>query len=798
MKFNKKWILASAVSAALAACGGGGSSSGSNSGGAGSSIDGGVSKGIVIGGVVNAYGLRNGVFDESNPIAEPTETLEDGSYKLTINRGYEGPVLIKITADEGTLMRCDLAVCERESDGSAKTVFGGNYKPSPNFEMSALLPSAEEEVSASVTPLSSAAASLARKRIKAGADAAAAALSANAQIANRLGLTSSNLLTQPVLDITSPDAVNGATRETLDFNLKATAVVGAALDEGESLEDALEQFVGQYVEQGVAEREDSPSDSITFDEILGAAKILIDEIKKSENVQNPELAEAEGQINNRQNTAKTGSTEPTQGDVPEGVGSEGLQAVKEFVQQLRDVATAAILEEQQQGVDSFSGKVEQAATLVGEDQELVFGAAAATFSAISEAFDAVQNEEYDQETFIASNDIEVALSKEGERTIYSVKTTLKGAAVDITASDNSSITEESTRTESNPDEQVLRAEKVAIEEEMADEAEYSNTVTESETFDLVADLDISGSVTSEALTLSIGDDSSLSGTLSGTYSREETHTESTSGYSYQENDDDAFTLQNLAATIIGSLATNDIEVSENEIYEPVTFTGSIIIEIGEFDSEEIEDYYENSSFDENGYNYSFGWDEESKTILNDLNISLSGKLETESGDETSLSMSAMLDGFIENCKDKFDYQSDSQGTTESGEYSCELNEEEGYAEASISVAFGLSLSGIGEAIDLSASATRTGSETADFDITLNYAPGNSLVFSHSADFSEDDDKSAPVFTVRNQNDVVMTLTENDSGEIEGTINTGGDDFASIDEDAGAPVVTFADGTFETF
>jgi len=772
---DKKWILAAAITASLAACGGGGGGGSSSSG---ASVGGGVSKGIVIGGVVNAYGFDGGVLDKSSPVAEPTVTGDDGSYSLTINRGYSGPVLIEITAGDGTTMRCDLAVCERDSEGTPTVVFGDSYEPSSAFKMSALVPTASGEVSASVTPLTSAAAGLAQKRVLSGADPSAAALAANAQIANKFGLTSNDLLAQPVLDITNPEALSGASQEVLEYNLKAAAAVAAALDEGESVEDALAQFAGQYEEQGIADREDVNTPSVTIAEILAAAQGLLDKIDELEGVSNEAIGEARTEINTEKSTAETqGSTQPSQGEVPDDLGAEGLQAAKAFVNQLRNVATAAILDEQQQGIDSFSGKVEQAATLVGEDQELVFGATAAALAAIAEAFDVVQSGDEYSSPFMASNEVEVAIAEDGERTVYTVDTVLKGVEVTITASDNSSIEETYESSESDPEAEPMMAQIEA------------DSFTESETFDATADLAISGTASSPALTFTIGDGSLLKGTLVGEWTNEETWSEGEEGYSSSGEYTDDFTLSNLEAVIQGSLQADNAE-SE---FEAVTFSGEIVLGVEEYDYSESETYGDSDT----PAGYSGGWENNSTTTLNNFSLDLSGALATAGGDEVALTLSLLADGFVENCTDTGEYgYNPEDGYYDNYSYDCSVEESASdYASVSFSLAFNLDLAGIGEAARLSATASRTGLETADLDITLSYSPAQSLTFSHSADFS--DDAEAPVLTVTNQNDVVMTLTELEDGDISGDISVDGEAFATIDEDAGAPVVTFTDGTFES-
>ena len=44
----------------------------------------------------------------------------------------------------------------------------------------------------------------------------------------------------------------------------------------------------------------------------------------------------------------------------------------------------------------------------------------------------------------------------------------------------------------------------------------------------------------------------------------------------------------------------------------------------------------------------------------------------------------------------------------------------------------------------------------------------------------------------------MTLTEDADGQLSGTIEQDGVKYADIDEDAGAPVITYTDGEFESF
>ena len=795
---NKNWILASAITATLAACGGGGSSSGGGNSSPGT-VSGGASKGIVIGGVVNAYAIADdGSVDKSSSVAEPATTADDGSYSLTLNRNYQGgALLIEITAEDGTTMRCDLAVCQRDSQGTPTVSFGDDYPLAADFSMQAMLPSASGTVSASITPLTSAAAALGLQKVAAGARAGDAAIAANAQVANKLGLASSDLLSQPIVDITNAESLNAAGKEALEYNVKAAAAIAAALADGR-IEDALTAFANQYKSTGMADKEDGDP-SVSVEELLEAAQELMDKVAAVDGADNEDIDALATEIDVEEGDAETnGSTTPSQGDVPDDVGSQGLQASKAFVKQLRNVGTAAFLEpegEDGEALTGFAKQVGMASDVLSTDASAVVEAAAMGLNAISYAFEAVQDAKADEEPLPESFEQEgvtVAIAQVEGGIRYSVDQTINGAAVVLTALDDSEIDEQSTEnSEFTPAEQE-QAGEMKTARAVAIEGPQNGTTetTESGTSEITADMQLSGSASTDTVTFTIAEGSLFEGSLVGEWSGSETDTQSANGYQYDGQYTDEFTVTNLRAIINGSLET----ALEGE--QTVTFSGGLELGVERFDSEYSEEWGDQSNWQEASGS---GYDNSQSTVMVDgFELTLSGSIANNDGDAFNASLALQADGIHEVCTDEYSYSySMDEPYQWDASYDCSLQESaEQYASAAIAVSFDIALDGVADFVKLTATGTRTGLEEADLDVELAYS-GNTLTIAHTADLSEDAPEGGSV-TVSNHNDVVMTLTEDADGELSGTIEQDGVKYADIDEDAGAPVITYTDGEFESF
>ena len=139
------------------------------------------------------------------------------------------------------------------------------------------------------------------------------------------------------------------------------------------------------------------------------------------------------------------------------------------------------------------------------------------------------------------------------------------------------------------------------------------------------------------MVFTIGEDSSLSGTIVGEWNSEENINEDGNGYSYEGEYTDEFTLTDLEATIQGSLQTVGQEIEPGNTTEPVTFSGEIVLAVGEYDYLEEETYADKANMD----GYSYGWDNTSTSKVNDFSLDLYGGIATKSGDELTLNLSLM-------------------------------------------------------------------------------------------------------------------------------------------------------------
>ncbi len=765
---KKNWILATAVASVLAACGGGSSSGGGSS--AASSVNGGASKGIIIGGVVNAYAIDDsGQVDKSQTLAEPTTTADDGSYSLTLNSNYSGGALwVEITTAEGTVMRCDLAVCQRDGNGAPTVSFGEDYPLASDFSLSAVLPEASGSVSASITPLTSTAAALALSKVASGARPADAAAAANAQVASRFGLASNDLTAQPIIDITSAAAVNGASKEQLDYNLKAAAAVAAALGDGETVEQALGQFVEQYKNAGVADYESTADDdAASIEEILQQAQVLLDKVKALDGVDNAAVEEADTELEAETAEARnSGSDQPSQGEVPDDVGSEGLRASKQFVAQLRDLASAGLMEDDS-GARAFGEQLEMAGEVLSADAETVVEGLARALNAISYAYEAYA---------------EAAEEGEPAPTSYS-----HGDGILVT------IAETAAGVQYSVEESVLVGEtSVAVDVVAADEvaSEFTETQTldgDTETTESAGSISgsftLNGSAASSTVRLAIAEDSGFSATLHGESTFENTEVESDSGYSDDEVSHEELTVNDLEISL-------GMTLSQLTGENPVSFEGLMTIDIEDFSSASDETYHDSYDRDE-GYDFSI--DQTTTSSLGGFEWLLSGRAFDQDGSELSASIALQADNFSMTCTDQ---RSSSSTSPYQAEGECELDEtEESYGAANVTVSFGLEIAGVADKIAVTASGTRSGLREAELDLELRYG-GKSLTLAHVADLSEEAAEGGSV-TVSNHNDVVMTLNEDADGELSGVIEQDGVQYAVIDEDAGAPMVTYSDGEFET-
>lgn len=769
----KKLLLPIAISA-LTACGGGGggsssSDSGSSGGGSSVAVSGTPSKGIILGGTVSAYLITaNG--EKGTQVGDAvTTSTTDGSYSLSLPSDYDGsPLLIEVTATDGTLMRCDLAVCD--STSTPQVVFGDDYSLPNTFVLTATIPgTTDSAVTVNVTPLTSLAANLALDKIAKGAAAADATLASNAQVMDLFGL-SGDLTSQAIVDITNPTAVNGASADALEYNLRAAAVAQASQGLAGELTAALNVLIQQMVESGIADTDGGTDDPsvVTLEEILEQAQALVNEIENKASDDGVELdndiTTVTSTISSEAASKANGSTTPTQGEVPADIGSEGLQASKAFVAQLRDLTNVA--SQTEASLTPFSDQLDLAGQAVSGDTKLVTDALGQAAAAIAYAFEAHQED--DTLTSFESDGVNVSISGN----TYTVDQ-------DISVDDASTVAVNLTAT-------------AALENGIDGDEVVTDTNTlyrEEETESGVAsvDLAIAGSASTSNVSLTVAEGSQLVATLEVDYARDDQWSQSGFEGSVRDN----FSLTDLDITLLAELA----QQQTNEVIDPVTFAGSISLKIDFLDSQYADNIAE--GYTDTSYDYADDYTESIQ--IDGLELTLSGTF-ANSSTELTASASLAADNYLENCSGFYNesYIFSTGYFENSWDDQCQIDEtEQDFATVSLTVTFSADLQGINDDVTVVANATRTGLEAASVTIDLSYG-GSSLDFAFEGELENTDSST---ITVTNHNNVVLTLTEtyDDLGgsELSGNIQQDNEKFADVDEDAGVPVITYIDGTFET-
>ena len=762
-KFHKL-VLPLAISAALVACG----SDSKGSSAAPTTVAGASSKGIVIGGIVNAFPITNtGTVDKEISLAEPATTAEDGSYSLTLNGNYVPgtAIYVEITAVDGTLMRCGLAKCGEKD-------FGDTYTLASNFAMSAALPKANSgSVAVNITPLTDIAAKLTLDKIAAGGSSVSpsdAALGSNAQVANLLGLDYV-LIDQAIVDSTNADAVNNASESAQAYNLKSAAAIAAVLKENSTLsvEEALANFAQQFRDSGIAGKEDTTPNPnlVSLEELLEEALILLDKVKSVPGVKaSPAITGSSTKLTTAKNNAQqNGSTTPSQGKVPDDIGSEGLRASKLFVEQVRNLGSATLISTKQQ---AFASEVNLASQAISADSDVVAEGLGMGLYAIGNAYQQYQDTaDAEKPSSIEINGITVAISKSGDTVTLAVKQAITVDETEITLDLNVS-------------------NGIVITEEYAKTTE-DNIATHSNSGSATGLLSVSGSAASTKVSITIAE-----GTFSGslTYDNVNKDLDNEVPGTYEDEWDDEFSVTNIDAKLRITLAQL---TGENKI----SFTGSMGLKLGELTSTE-DGSYTNNYTDGTYTNH----EHHIETLsFNDFEVSLAGEFSDTAGNAIKASLTANIDNFKGACEQDANYGYYNYSYSYS--YECDVDETAtSYAMASLSIIFELNIDGIDDDVKVEFNASRNGLKTGEASLNLNYQNGKQLNLAYQGGFdgSSGDYDGKHSVTLSNHNGVSMALTEADDKEsITGNIKHGGASFATVSDSSGAVIIRYSDGSFET-
>lgn len=793
MKGFSKLPLALAVTSAvlLSGClgGGGGGSSSSGSPATTTTVEGTAAKGIVLGGLVKAY-----EFGTDNLLSETTTSEVDGSYELPLPDNYKGtPILLVVSAADGTLMRCDLLICK--DDGETVIAFGDDYPLSAGFELRAVVPgTTASTLQANVTALTTVAAALAQERSTSAVDANDVVLAANAQVANRFGLVG-DLTAMKVADITNPETLDVSAAERR-YNVMSAAVAGTVManEAGMTPESALNAFVSQFGWEGIADTDPTDSTSLTLESILAQAAKLADAAG---------LPDAKADfLADAAKAATSGSTAPSQGEVPPDVGSEGLIATKQFVQQVRDLTNTAALEENLQG---FADEVEMVSELSGDDLKASLSATGMALRAIAEAEEARQNGVTETQFDFDG----VVVNRSGK--LYTVKQVLAVNGLDIDVDINADVTYVNN---------IVNKDEIEAEDEWSEgggtwqpvfptsysAASYSvdpETGSYSSKGDVEIRIAVSGTAASADARVTIAEGSLIDaeGSIDVTGTWSDKWVEYTTGgydngyeYIYEDTEDGTLLLSKLDTRLIVKLE----QLATASVADPMSFTGKLDLNISNFGlTRSISDVSSGSS--------SYSWEDhhyfyeslDRDQIDSEIGVELEGLSLTVSGEfknnRNSLLASASLQGdninLSQTCYESEDFVYNTDGYYWSYDADCTIGENAS-GNLKLAVNFDLNLVGMSDPINVAVNARNQGMDSVIGDARLTYG-GQSLHLDY---------QGGDKVTVKNHNDVVLTLEEKQTSNgdvLTGNIQWKGKEYATVDMELGAPTIRYSDGWNET-
>lgn len=774
-----KLPLALAVASAvfLSGClgGGGGGSSSSGSPATTTTVEGTAAKGIVLGGVVKAY-----EFGSDTVVAETTTSLIDGTYKLPLPTTYKGgPLLIVVSANGDTKMRCDLVVCGEDAAGNVIS-FGADYAVADNFTLQAAIPgTTNSELEVNVTPLTSVAVDLAQERALRGIDAREAVSGANNQIALSFEIAG-DLTALPVVDLTNLDSVAAAGTDSF----RAVAAVQAMQQSGLTPEAALSELSKEVIrtDGNIAAAADPAKPGVlSLESVYKQALVLVEEIEaKAEKEQvdlGDSLSGAKTALKSAEKKASTGSTEPKPVE-PKDPGSEGLQATKQFVQQLRDLTNTATLEENLQG---FAEEVEMVSQVAGPDLKASLSAMGMALRAIAEAEEARQNGVTDTRFDFDG----VVVNRTGK--VYDVKQTLVVNGLDINVDIKADVTYENdiVDTESDPvawdGRGVVNGEyttkgNVKVEIAVAGTAASTGArviVEQGSFIDAKGSIDVTGEwedkwITSENDSFDYADE-----------------------WGYADREQGTVLLSNIDTALIVKLE----QLTTSSVPDPMTFTGKLNLDVDNFGltwaNSEVnagEHYYwhETGSYEghnQNAYDSVLGFE------FSELGLTVSGEF-SNSGSSLYAAASLQVDdaAFLETCYSRDDYEYGNAGDSWHYDDDCLLGENT-MGNGHLALNFDLDLVGMNDPISVAVNARNQGLDAVIGDARLIY-DGQSLQLDYAG---------ANSITVKNHHDVLLTLKEVQvSGDevLTGDIQWKGKKYATVDMELGAPRIRYPDGTFE--
>ncbi len=764
----------------LAACGGSSDSSPPTQEANAVSISGKAAKGLIIGGVVTAYPIIDGVVDFEAALGTAI-TDESGAYTIDIADHDGGPVIVRVApAEDGsTSMRCDLSDC---GDGVA---FGDDVDiTDAAFTLDAVVDTADDEtISVNITVLTDTAAEVTIDALDSASDTSAGAVAqlisdSNSSVANRFGIVG-DIAELPIVDLTNPVDVAAADQDAIEYSLLSAAIVEAVISNNAelSIEEAVQSFAADFVENGgVADTEEGSTATVTLTEILTEAASIIEAIEQADESGELDLGSLETEIEANANAAEQGSTEPSDGVPDEGSVSE-LAAVKTMVQEMRNLGTGVLLD----NTEAFGDELDLAAETFDADAGYVVEAMGLASGAIALAWEAYSDDDtltsyIDDDSgitvSIASGDNGTTLTVDSDVTVES-DDGVSGVvvAVDLTGTDANS----------------------EINTVEADPVENSDgSVTEDFDADATVSLSLLGTSESDTVLLTITE-----GTVSVELVVDAADTNGVpgTGSDGERLDTEPDTLDVTVAALDFDLEIT-LEENADSVSNPITFTGGFEFSLTALDVDIEESSTRVYAADTDAFlGYIETWDE--SVSVGEVSFGVSGEFSSAAGQSVSASLAVNADG----TGVTFVCTGEEENLFAIGSYSssdvCTDETENAYVDIDFALVLSLDVAGVANDISVTLSGDRTGLEDGVLSVDISYG---AVMFDVDYD-SQDSTENTETITIENQSGIVVTLVETDvDGEtnISGTIVLNGTEYATISDELGFLAVSYSDGSNTSF
>jgi|GEM_PF-3430618 len=700
-------------------------------------ISGTAAKGLVAGGVVNAYSIVNGL--RSSVVTSSTVTNASGEYDVVFEAGSpDTPYIFEIVVGENTTMKCDIP---GGCDGGAQ--FGEVFDiTDSSFMLSTFVADATvEDSNGNVVATQTANANVFThittqsivEELAVGQSTSsiqATIQSVQSSVTSRFGLTG-DVTQLPVIDITDAAAVNNANEETLRFSAINSAIIAATIESGAgsvTITDAIATFTTQFTSTGLADIESESTTSVSFVEVLNNASTVISSVSSITGVTSSVVSTVVTAINDSVTiTTQIGSTIPTKGTPSPTAGDTDIAQAKAFMQDLRHLSEDSFFaESDEMDFDSLARNAEMVEQIDADNivdaVELMLDGALAANRAYSDL--------------------------DGELTLVNMPfmTEIDGLMYSVTATAGANDSQVFTVAQSD-----VMLNMVATVVELSDETQESTDAEASfsESFEAIANMMLSGDVTVGQSKVSV---QALSISASGEGS------ETTVGMNT------AFEEQ-LALNLSGAFTIEQLD--EAGVAE-LTLSGDAVFTL---------DNVAYSERDEDSLSAESSSDLSSQTLSFDgVSLSLSGDIADASGANFDVALALTLGEF-----------SASRECLSSNDCP-DVESADNFVPVTLSLAFE-GLIANASVVSVVATLTRVAQEEVGLSIALTYDGKRVMVSSQT-------DRDG--LTIMNQDSIVADLDESEEGLAQGTIKKGEKLLANIVTTSNDLVlVRYIDGTVES-